>query len=169
MRDNITIETTVVLAAAIGEQLRAAGLIAATAESCTGGLIGHIFTENAGSSDYFAGGAVTYSYTAKEMVLGVDHATLMTQGAVCADVAQQMAQGARRLYSADLAISVTGVAGPGGGSDAKPVGSVYLHLSTNDGVEEGAHHVWQADRSGNKLLSAHAALLMIKAYLDRRG
>ena len=157
-----------ILANEIGAQLRAAGLTCATAESCTGGLIGHLITENAGSSDYFAGGAIVYSYDAKERVLGVDHDTLMTVGAVSGEVAQQMAQGARRLYAVDVAVSVTGVAGPGGGTPDKPVGTVHIHLSAADGVERGERYVWPADRSGNKLLSAQAALQMIADYLQSK-
>jgi PncC family amidohydrolase len=153
----------------LGERLTAAGLMCAAAESCTGGLVGHIITENAGSSLYFAGSAVVYSYTAKEAVLGVDHGTLMTVGAVSPEVAQQMAQGAVRTYGADVAVSVTGIAGPGGALPGKPTGTVYLHVSAGDGYERGAHAVWPADRSGNKLLSAQLALQMLEDYLDWRG
>lgn len=159
----------VALARRVGEQLRIHGLMCATAESCTGGLVGHLITEIPGSSDYFAGGAIVYSYDAKERVLGVSHETLMAEGAVSASVAQQMAQGARRLYGVDVAVAITGIAGPGGGTPDKPTGTVHIHLSTADGVERGARHVWQADRHGNKLLSAHAALAMILAYLEERA
>jgi PncC family amidohydrolase len=158
----------VALAGKIGARLEAAGLICATAESCTGGLIGHLITENPGSSHYFAGGAIVYSYAAKEAVLGVRHDTLLRLGAVSAEVAQQMAQGALRLYSADVAVSVTGIAGPGGGLPDKPVGAVHIHLSAADGTERGAYHVWQSDRSGNKLLSTQAALQLIADYLESR-
>lgn len=149
----------------IGDGLRRNGMMCATAESCTGGLVGDLITETAGSSDYFAGGAIVYSYAAKERVLGVDHATLMRVGAVSAEVAEQMAQGARVLYQADVAVSITGVAGPGGGSLEKPVGTVYIHVSAADGYERGRRFNWQADRSGNKLLSALAALEMIAEFV----
>ena len=155
-------------AATVGAALRAAGLMLASAESCTGGLIGHLITEIPGSSLYFAGSAVTYSYAAKERVLGVDHATLVREGAVSAPVAAQMANGARLLFDADLAISVTGIAGPGGDVPGKPSGTVFLHLSARDGYEAGERHLWPADRSANKLLSAVQALAMIQAYLDGR-
>ncbi len=158
----------VILAGEIGAKLRAANLICATAESCTGGLIGHLITENAGSSDYFDGGAIVYSYDAKERVLGVDHETLMTVGAVSKEVARQMAQGALQLYGADIAVSVTGVAGPGGGTPEKPTGTVYIHLSAVDGIERGERYVWPSDRTGNKLLSAKAALQMIADYLHSK-
>lgn len=156
----------IALAARVGEKLRRRGLTCATAESCTGGLIGHLMTEIPGSSNYFVGGAVVYSYAAKESVLGVDHATLLAEGAVSAPIAQQMAQGALRLYAAGVAVAVTGIAGPGGGLPGKPSGTAYLHVSAADGYERGERHVWTSDRSGNKLLSAVRALEMIEAYLD---
>jgi PncC family amidohydrolase len=159
----------VVRARSLGERLAAAGLLCAAAESCTGGLVGHIITENAGSSVYFAGSAVVYSYAAKEAVLGVDHATLMTVGAVSPEVAQQMAQGAVRAYGADVAVSVTGIAGPGGALPGKPTGTVYLHVSAADGYERGVHAQWPADRSGNKLFSVQLALQLLEDYLDWRG
>ena len=162
----VTQEELVKLARNVGEKLARRKLMCATAESCTGGLIGHIITENAGSSAYFAGAAVVYSYAAKERLLGVDHEQLVREGAVSAAVAQQMAQGAVTLFGADVAVSVTGIAGPGGGLPGKPTGTVYLHLSAADGYERGAHHVWEADRSGNKLLSAQVALRMLLDYLD---
>ena len=163
---NVTYDALVMLAREIGVKLSAANLTCATAESCTGGLVGHLITENAGSSVYFAGGAIVYSYDAKEHVLGVDHDTLMTVGAVSPQVAQQMAQGALRLYDVDIAVAVTGVAGPGGGTPDKPMGTVYIHLSAADGFERGECYVWPSDRSGNKLLSAQAALQMIADYLE---
>ena len=156
----------VTLAGRVGEKLRARRMMGATAESCTGGLIGHLITEVPGSSDYFAGGAVVYSYAAKEAVLGVDHRILLAEGAVSAPVAQQMAQGALRLYAADVAVAVTGIAGPGGGLPGKPSGTVYLHVSAADGYERGERHVWESDRSGNKLLSAVRGLEMVEEYLD---
>ena len=161
-----TYDDAVALAARVGQKLRRRGLMVATAESCTGGLIGHLITEVPGSSDYFAGGAVVYSYAAKEAVLGVDHDTLLAEGAVSAPIAQQMAQGTLRLYAAGVAVAVTGIAGPGGGLPGKPSGTVYLHLSAADGYEQGERHVWESDRSGNKLLSAVRALEMIEEYLD---
>lgn len=156
------------LAYRVGERLLAAKLTLALAESCTGGLIGHLITENAGCSGYFMGSAVVYSYEAKERVLGVDHATLVAEGAVSKAVARQMAQGARRLFDVDVALAVTGIAGPGGGLPNKPVGTVHIHLSAGDGHEESRHYCWDADRTGNKLLGAQAALNMALAYLECR-
>ncbi len=152
------------LARRMGEALSARGLMAAAAESCTGGLVGHLITEIPGSSAWFAGSAGTYSNAAKEAVLGVDHDTLLREGAVSAQVAQQMAQGALRVYAADVAVSITGIAGPGGGSPGKPTGLVHFHLSARDGTERAERIVWLADRRGNKLLSARQALEMLLIY-----
>lgn len=164
-----TYDELTALAQRLGEQMLRAGLTCATAESCTGGLVGHLLTEIAGSSAYFMGGAITYSNAAKARILGVAEQTLATDGAVSAPAAAQMAAGARRLYGVDVAVSITGIAGPGGATSTKPVGTVYLHVSAADGYEQGAHWVWQTDRSGNKLLSAQVALQMLLDYLARRG
>ena len=114
------------LVEALADTLRARGLRIATAESCTGGLIAGACTELAGSSDWFDRGFVTYSNEAKAEMLGVDAAMIASQGAVSEPVARWMAQGALSRSLADLAVAVTGVAGPGGGSAAKPVGTVWL-------------------------------------------
>ena len=114
------------LVEALADTLRARGLRIATAESCTGGLIAGACTEVAGSSDWFDRGFVTYSNEAKAEMLGVDAAMIASQGAVSEPVARWMAQGALSRSLADLAVAVTGVAGPGGGSAAKPVGTVWL-------------------------------------------
>jgi len=153
--------------ARIGNLLSKLGLTIALAESCTGGQIGNRLTDVAGSSAYFLGSAVTYAYSAKEHVLGVDHTTLLSKGAVSAEVASQMAHGARRVFGADIAVSVTGIAGPGGGTPDKPVGLAHLHLSA-PGAEWAERHVWQEDRVGNKRLSANAALALILRYLEQQ-
>jgi nicotinamide-nucleotide amidase len=114
------------LVAALADALRARGLCIATAESCTGGLIAGACTELAGSSDWFDRGFVTYSNEAKAEMLGVDASLIASQGAVSEPVARAMAGGALARSRADLAVAVTGVAGPGGGSAAKPVGTVWL-------------------------------------------
>jgi nicotinamide-nucleotide amidase len=158
------------LAELAGQLLRERDLKLALAESCTGGLLGSLITDVAGSSDYFLGSAVTYAYGAKQAVLGVRQETLAEHGAVSPQTAQEMAQAARRLFGADIALSVTGIAGPTGGQPGKPVGLVYLHLSAPD-AEIGERHVWDSDRIGNKRLSAEAALRMLVRYLEtgRRG
>ena len=155
------------LAKETGYALKRAGLMAAVAESCTGGLVGHLLTEIPGSSGWFLGSAGVYSYAAKEKLLQVDRALLEREGAVCAAVAGQMAAGALKLYEADVAVSITGVAGPGGTAE-KPMGLVYLHLAARDGAGEAAKAVWQADRRGNKLLSAQRALEMLRSYAAGR-
>lgn len=162
----INMTELIALSRAVGVRLAARGLTCATAESCTGGLVGHLLTEIPGCSGYFMGGAIVYSNTAKAQILGVDPILLQTEGAVSAPVAAQMAQGARRLYGVDVAVSITGVAGPGGGSPQKPTGTVYLHVSAAGDYEQGRHCLWASDRTGNKLLSARVALEMLAAYLD---
>ena len=155
------------LAVELGHQLQERGLTLALAESCTGGLIGDLITDVPGSSDYFLGSAVTYAYSAKEHILGVKHETLLAHGAVSAETAAEMAQGARRLFGAAVAVSVTGIAGPGGDMPGKPVGLVYIHLSAVD-AEIGERHVWDADRIGNKRLSAGAVLRLALRYVEGR-
>ncbi len=116
------------------ELLKARGLTCATAESCTGGGIGAAITSVPGASDVFLGGVVSYANEVKRDVLGVSQATLDSVGAVSGETAAQMAAGARRLTKAGLAVSVTGIAGPGGGTPEKPVGLVWFGLATERGV-----------------------------------
>jgi PncC family amidohydrolase len=148
----------------IGEILRGRRLTLATAESCTGGLIAHRLTNVSGSSAYFLGGIVSYSNEAKAQLLGVGQGTLETQGAVSEATAIEMARGARRVFNADIAVSVTGIAGPGGGTPEKPVGLVWIGLSTHEG-EQAQKFIWDQDREGNKAESAEAALQMVWDYL----
>ena len=115
--------------AALGDALRARGWQLATAESCTGGLLAGTCTAPAGASDWFTTGFVTYANEAKQALLGVPAQLLAAHGAVSADVAEAMARGALARGQAQLAVSVTGIAGPGGGSAAKPVGTVWLGLA----------------------------------------
>ncbi len=152
------------LAAAVGDLLRGGSLTLALAESCTGGLVSSLITDVAGSSEYFLGGAVCYANRAKEAILGVRPKTLQAHGAVSAETAAEMAQGARRLFGAELGLAVTGIAGPGGGSAEKPVGLVYIHLSAPR-AEIGQHFIWHSDRVGNKRLSAEAALKLLVDHL----
>ena len=123
------------LASRVIEIFREKGLSLALAESCTGGMIAETITNVAGASDIFYGSAVTYVNGAKEHILGVARETLEKHGAVSSECAEEMACGARRVYGADVAMSVTGIAGPGGGSEAKPVGTVWFGLATKDGAE----------------------------------
>jgi nicotinamide-nucleotide amidase len=144
------------------------GVMIATAESCTGGMIAGAITDIAGSSAVFDRGFVTYSNAAKQEMLGVRETTLSTYGAVSAQVATEMVLGARRGSRADLAVSVTGVAGPGGGSDLKPVGLVWMGLSgpgdLTGAVELRWHPSWSRDLI--RAATVHAALEALIARLD---
>jgi len=151
----------------IAPLLRARGLTLATAESCTGGLIGHLITNVPGSSDYYLGGVVSYANQAKIGLLGVRPETIERYGAVSEQTACEMAQGVRGLLGADLGLSVTGIAGPGGGTPEKPVGLTWIGISTPAGVR-AQRFVWQRDRVGNKEESARAALLILLAYLEEK-
>jgi PncC family amidohydrolase len=151
----------------IGDLLAEKGLTLVTAESCTGGLVGHRITNVSGSSAYYLGGFVTYSNEAKETLLAVSHDTLLAHGAVNEETALEMAQGARQQMGADMAVSVTGIAGPTGGTPEKPVGLTYLALSTPE-LEICQRHVWQGDRLANKQQSAQAALQLVLTYLQER-
>ena len=106
-----------------------------TAESCTGGSLGKIITSVPGASSIYGYGFITYANEAKEKILGVSHETLEKHGAVSPDTALQMAKGAREVSGSDIAVSVTGIAGPGGGSPEKPVGLVYIAIADKDGAE----------------------------------
>jgi len=152
----------------VGKLLRQQRLTLAIAESCTGGLIGHRLSNVPGSSDYFLGDVVAYSYEAKERLLGVPHDVIVREGAVSEAVALALAREVRRLLDADLALGVTGIAGPGGGTPTKPVGLVYIALVTPQG-ERVVRHVWQGDRLSNKQQSAEAALALLRDYLAGKG
>lgn len=136
-----------------------------TAESCTGGLIASRITDVAGSSAYFFGGIVAYSYEVKAALLGVSWDTLNNKGAVSRETVIEMARGARNILKADIAVSVSGIAGPGGGTPDKPVGTVWVGLATPSG-EEARHFVWDGDRVRNKYLSSEAALQFVLDYLE---
>ena len=149
----------------IGKLLRSSGLKLATAESCTGGLIGHRLTNIPGSSDYYLGGVVAYAYEAKVALLGVSWETLHAHGAVSRETVLEMSRGARQALSADLAVSVSGIAGPGGGLPGKPVGTTWLGLSAEDG-EWARVFCFPGEREQNKASSAEAALKLILDYLN---
>ncbi|NWJ45440.1 MAG: CinA family protein [Chloroflexi bacterium] len=149
----------------VGVLLREKRLTVATAESCTGGLIGDRITNIAGSSDYFMGGVMSYSNGVKEKILGVPMSVLETMGAVSSECALAMAQGVRRLLNTDIGVSATGIAGPGGGTPQKPVGLVYIALSA-DGYERVERFIWSGDRIQNKRESSEAALKILLEYLQ---
>lgn len=139
-----------------------------TAESCTGGLMAHHITNVSGSSAYYLGGFVAYAYEAKEILLGVEHETLVTYGAVSMETAREMACGVRRRLGADVGISITGIAGPTGGMPEKPVGLTYIALSAED-ADLCERHVWQGDRLANKEQSVEAAFRLLLTYLQKRS
>ncbi|MFQ5449153.1 MAG: competence/damage-inducible protein A [Nitrospinaceae bacterium] len=148
----------------VGDLLRAKQLTLSVAESCTGGLVGHRLTQVPGSSDYFLEGAVTYSNDAKKNRLGVDEALLARFGAVSREVALAMAEGIRRSSGADIGLSVTGIAGPAGGREGKPVGLTFIAVSDekNLGCERFVFH---QDRVRNKERAAQAALNLLRLRL----
>ncbi len=151
------------LAATVGALLKEHGQTLTTAESCTGGLIGHFITETPGSSDYYERGYVVYSNRAKMEELGVPEETLKQYGAVSSQTAEAMAVGARKAGGSDLAVSVTGIAGPTGGSPQKPVGTVYLGMASERGVVSKLY-LFHGGRSRIKRLSAFTALDWIRRY-----
>lgn len=131
----------------------------ASAESCTGGLLGHVITEVPKASDHYLGGIVSYSNAVKDDLLGVPEELIDRVGAVSAEVAEAMTGGAlNRFPVARLAVSVTGIAGPDGGSEGKPVGLTYVAAALRDGRAVVERHTWPHDRTGNKRASALAAL-----------
>jgi nicotinamide-nucleotide amidase len=148
-------------AAAVSRALRQRGLTLAIAESCTGGLVGHLLTGIAGSSEFLLLDAVVYSNSAKSTVLGIDPELVRAHGAVSAECAAAMAEGARRVGGSDLAVSITGIAGPTGGSDTKPVGLVYFALASSDGETVSREHRFTGDRARVQTIAAYTALAMV--------
>ena len=155
----------IILEEILKEYLLARGLKLATAESCTGGLVSHRITNISGSSEYFPGGVVAYSYEAKASLLGVTWDTLNTHGAVSPETVLEMARGTRKLFDADIGISVSGIAGPTGAMPGKPIGTTWFGLSTSSG-EWTRHFIWDGDREENKQYSSEAALHFVIDYLE---
>ena len=147
------------------ELLAARGLTVTTAESCTGGLIAGTLVNVAGASDVLNEGYVTYSNEAKERLVGVSHETLEKYGAVSPQTAREMAEGAAKAAGADAALSATGIAGPGGGTEEKPVGLVYIgcYLNGKTSVEECR---FTGDRMENRMHTVETALKMLKSCLQ---
>jgi nicotinamide-nucleotide amidase len=144
------------------------GATLAVAESCTGGGLGARLTTRGGASARFLGGVISYSDAVKRDVLGVDEEILRRHGAVSAECAEAMAAGARRLIGTDWALSITGVAGPGGGSDEKPVGLVYIGIAGPDGVASERHRL-RGDRERIRARSAALALHLLRRTLAARA
>ena len=150
----------------VGEKLIKLGLKLVSAESCTGGLVGDRVTNVPGSSEYYLGGVISYDNSVKQKVLQVPAEVLNTMGAVSEQCAIAMAHGAMKLLGADLAVSTTGIAGPGGATPGKPVGLVYIGLVDGKGFVRCDSHIWAGDRETNKALSVEAALKMVDEYLS---
>ncbi len=146
------------LAEAVLEALRRAGATLATAESCTAGLVAKRLTDHAGSSEVFVGGVVAYANRVKEELLGVASSDLAAHGAVSEPVARQMARGVRARLEASVGVGVTGIAGPGGGTPEKPVGTVWIAVSTDAGGEEARRLHLPGDRAEVRARAAQAAL-----------
>jgi len=161
-RDHDTLESVV------GDLLRQKAETLALAESCTGGLLAGRITEVAGSSDYFLGGAVTYANAAKMDLAGVDGSTLERFGAVSEETAREMAYGVRRRFGATIGLSVTGIAGPGGGTPAKPVGTVHIALDDKDGTRLHRKLLLPGERALIRRWTTSVALSMIRRHLLAR-
>ena len=148
----------------IGNLLRQKGLTLGVVESATGGLISHRLTNVPGSSDYYKGSVTAYSNEAKVSVVGVKKETIDQYGAVSSQVAEEMADGGRKVLAVDICLADTGIAGPGGATSGKPVGLFYLGLSHQGGTYSRKHN-FQGDREQNKQSAAEAALGWLKEYL----
>ena len=144
-------------AAELAARLRERGWTLATAESCTGGLLGDALTDLAGVSDVYLGGLIAYANSSKMHLLGVSESVLNSVGAVSAETAAAMASGVQQRFGTQVALATTGIAGPGGGSPEKPVGLVYLGLATPHGVWT-ERHIWAGNRRENKAESVRRAL-----------
>ncbi|MGB2813781.1 MAG: CinA family protein [Dehalococcoidales bacterium] len=149
----------------IGDLLRKKRMTLGLVESATGGLISHRMTNVPGSSDYYKGSVTAYSNETKTRVVGVSEATIDQHGAVSAQVAEEMAEGGRKLLAVDVCLADTGVAGPGGATEEKPVGLFYLGLSVKDKTYSRQHN-FTGSREENKRDAAEAALRWLKEYLS---
>ncbi len=155
-------------AGVVGRALRAKGWTLAIAESCTGGLVGHMLTREPGASDFLLLDAVTYANSAKARVLGIDEDTIRWHGAVSSEVAAAMAVGAKRISGADVALALTGVAGPSGGGEQKPVGTVFLALARPDGTTDVKHRVFPGERLQIQTLASYAGLQLLRELCTPR-
>ena len=151
----------------IGQLLQKRGLKLALAESCTGGLVGNRITDIPGSSEYFLGSVVAYAYEAKVALLGVLWDTLNTHGAVSRETVLEMARGARKAFDSGIAASISGIAGPGGGTPDKPVGTTWVAITAPDGEWAREFH-FSGNREQNKFFAADAAMQFVLDYLEGR-
>jgi len=148
----------------VGNLLRQKGLTLGLVESATGGLISHLITNVPGSSDYYKGSVTAYSNEAKIKIVGVNEDTINKYGAVSYQVAEEMAQGGRRILAADICLADTGIAGPSGATPGKPIGLFFIGLAHQAGTYSQKHN-FQGNREQNKRSAAEAALGWLKEYL----
>jgi PncC family amidohydrolase len=151
----------------LGQLLQSRNRKLVVAESCTGGLLGSRITDVPGSSDYFLGGVIAYAYEAKVELLGVSWATLNARGAVSRETVLEMARGVRERLGGDIAVSVSGIAGPGGATPEKPVGTTWIGLVSGDTEQAELFH-FSGDRKANKASAVDAALRLLLDYLQNR-
>ncbi len=149
----------------VGALLRSMKLKLSVAESCTGGLLSKKITDIPGSSEYFTGGIVSYSNEVKESLLGVDRKTLLKYGAVSGNTAREMASEALKRFGSEIAVAITGIAGPGGGTPDKPVGTVYICLHGKNGKSWLVKKNFSGDRETIRIRSVNGALWMLFHYL----
>jgi PncC family amidohydrolase len=165
---NLLAESEPELALRVAALLSAAGQTLAVAESCTGGLLGAALTAIPGASNFFLGGVIAYDDRIKRALLQLPASVIAEHGAVSAECALLMASGVRDAVGADIGLSVTGIAGPTGGTPAKPVGTTYVALVTGD-TERVKHVCWQGDREENRRLSVQSALRILLEHLCEPG
>jgi len=152
----------------VGRLLGHKGLTLGLVESATGGLLSHLITNVPGSSDYYQGSVTAYSNETKINLVGVKAATITRYGAVSPQVAEEMAQGGRRLLAVDICLADSGIAGPGGATPEKPLGLFYISLSHQGGTFS-RKHIFKGDRGQNKRQAAEAALSWLREYLLNLG
>jgi PncC family amidohydrolase len=160
----ITEASLITLSEDLGRRLHQSHLTCAVAESCTGGLIGAAITSIAGSSEWFGGGVIAYSNDIKMRLLGVPEQVLTRHGAVSAETVSAMAEGAARLMQTDCAIAVSGIAGPGGGTEEKPVGLIFIGIRVN-GETKSFRYIFPGDRSTVRNQTAGTAISLLTTML----
>ena len=161
-------ENLIEISEQLGKVLTARQLTIATAESCTGGLMGHLLTSVSGASAYYLGGVIAYSNDVKEALLGVRHETLIAYGAVSEQTAKEMAAGTRERIGSDIGISTTGIAGPTGGTPEKPVGLVYIGISTAEKTMAFECH-FKGGRDQVKEETARTLMIKVMEVLQMQG
>ncbi len=164
VKDHLVVTEDLPLEKALGDLLKQKGKSIATAESCSGGYIAHLITSIPGSSEYFKGTVVSYSYDAKETILGVNHETLETKGAVSEETIKEMFDGLLRVTTADYGIATSGIMGPGGGTEDKPVGTVWVAVGSRKKMI-AKRLQFRHDRLKNIELTAANAMLMMFQFI----